>query len=378
MMLKRSFLPSFYLRLAVLLLMSPALPSCVSQLRFNRVSAEVSGLRNERDDALKRSESARLETMRLEREVKLLNEENSRLKQDSTSSGIMYRKNKQLLNDLFDKYERLDKSYNALLANSSSERNLTEKDVERKEAEIVRQDKEMDELEAELTTVRAELAQKVRELEQQKKEADRLSQAVGAKEDRIREMQAQLEAKDKMLTDFKSRMTAALLSLGNASLQVSQKDGKVYVILPSATLFATGSYALQPEGKNAIQRVAQVLMQNPELEVSVEGHTDVTPYRPKAPAKPAKGKKGAPKPAPAAPVKDNWDLSSLRAATVARELYLQGIGGNRISATGKGEFYPLDMAFSEEARMRNRRIEIVIAPRLSTLYDMLNASPPKK
>jgi chemotaxis protein MotB len=281
----------------------------------------------------------------------------------------MYRKNKQLLNDLFDKYERLDKSYNALLANSSSERNLTEKDVERKEAEIVRQDKEMDELEAELTTVRAELAQKVRELEQQKKEADRLSQAVGAKEDRIREMQAQLEAKDKMLTDFKSRMTAALLSLGNASLQVSQKDGKVYVILPSATLFATGSYALQPEGKNAIQRVAQVLMQNPELEVSVEGHTDVTPYRPKAPAKPAKGKKGAPKPAPAAPVK---------AATVARELYLQGIGGNRISATGKGEFYPLDMAFSEEARMRNRRIEIVIAPRLSTLYDMLNASPPKK
>ena len=71
-------------------------------------------------------------------------------------------------------------------------------------------------------------------------------------------------------------------------------------------------------------------------------------------------------------IKDNWDLSSLRAATVARELYLLGIAGSRISATGKGEFYPLDLSFSEEARMRNRRIEIVISPKLSALYQMID------
>lgn len=345
--------------------------SCVSQLKYNRLSAEVSGLRNERDEALKKAELAKIEDVSQDKELKKLQDENTKLKVDSAASGALYRKNKQLLNDVFDKYDRLDKSYNSLLSNSSNERGFTEKEMKRREEELTRKEKELGDMKAQIALAQAELDSK-------KAEATRLSQAVGDKDNRIKEMEAQMAAKDKAMLDIKAKMTSALLTLGNSNLQVSQKDGKVYVVLPNQTLFSTGSYALQPAGKDAVSRVATVLMQNPDLEVSVEGHTDVSPFKPKAAAPVAKkGKK--PVKAAAAPsvIKDNWDLSSLRAATVARELYLQGIAGSRISATGKGEFYPLDLSFSEEARMRNRRIEIVISPKLSALYQILNNNEQK-
>jgi chemotaxis protein MotB len=345
------------------------LSSCVSQLRYNRLSTEVSSLRNDRDEALKKSESTKLENIRLEKENKALQDENAKLKLDSAQSGAMYRKNKALLNDVFDKYERLDKSYNSLLSNSSNERTFTEKEIQRKEADLAKKEKELNDMKAQLALQQAEYDKK-------KEEANRLSQDVGSKDSKIKEMESQLAAKDKMLADFKAKMTAALLTLNNSNLQVQEKDGKVYVVLPNQTLFATGSYALQQAGKEAISKVAQVLIQNPDLEVSVEGHTDNSPFKPKTPpSKTSKtAKKGGKKPAtPAvvAGVKDNWDLSSLRSATVARELYLQGVSGNRISATGKGEFYPLDNSMSEEAKMRNRRIEIVISPKLSSLYQLI-------
>jgi chemotaxis protein MotB len=356
------------LKIAFCCLLAAGFSSCVSQLEFNRVSQEVSGLRNEREEALKKSESARVDVLRLEKENKALEEENAKLKLDSAQSGAMYRKNKQLLNDVFDKYDRLDKSYNSLLANSSNERGFTEKEVQRKEQDLMKKEKELTELKAQITTAQQELDKK-------KEETAKLSQVVGAKDNRIKEMEDKLAAKERAMKDIKAKMTSALLTLGNANLQVDERDGKVYVILPQQTLFTTGSFSLQPAGKDAVQRVAQVLMMNPELEVSVEGHTDVSPFKPKtAAATPKKGKAVAKKVAPAytSPLKDNWDLSALRAATVARELYMQGVAGSRISATGKGEFYPLDLSFSEEARARNRRIEIVISPKLSALYQLLD------
>lgn len=341
------------------------LSSCVSQLKYNRLNLELNGLRNDRDEALKKAESARLDVTRLDKEVKSLQDENAKLKLDSAQSGAMYRKNKALLNDVFDKYERLDKSYNALLSNSSNERSLTEKEVIRKEAELNKKEKELNELKDQVAKAQADL-------EKQKSETNRLNQDLGSKEGRLKELESQVQAKEKAMQEIKAKMAAALNTLNDANLQVTQKDGKVYVNLPNQTLFAAGSYALQAAGKEAVMRVAQVLIQNPELEVSVEGHTDNTPFKPKTTAaKPVKGKKPAPAPVASSGLKDNWDLSALRAATVARELYMLGVAGGRISATGKGEFYPLDYSLSEEAKMRNRRIEIVISPKLSGLYDLL-------
>lgn len=341
------------------------LQSCVSQLKYNRLSTEVSSLRNERDEALKRSETAKIDGIRLDKENKAFQEENHKLKLDSSQSGAMYRKNKQLLADLFDKYDRLDKSYNSLLSNSNSERGFTEKELKRKEDDLARREKE-------LADAKAAAALTQSELEKKKEEAAKLGQDVNTKDTQIKDMQTKIAAKEKAIQDIKAKMGAALLTLNNTDLQVSEKDGKVYVVLPNRTLFGTGSYTLQPKGQEAVIKVAQVLASNPDLDVSIEGHTDNTPFKPAAPAK---AKKGAKKPlASPSVIKDNWDLSSLRAASVAKVFYTYGIAGNRITSSGKGEFYPLDISNSEEAKARNRRIEIVISPKLSVLYDLLNGT----
>ena len=364
--MKTNLSSTYLYKISILIFATAGLQSCVSQLKYNRISTEVSALRNERDEALKKSESAKVDNIRLDKDFKKMEEETAKLKLDSAQSGAMYRKNKQLLNDVFDKYDRLDKSYNSLLANSSSERGFTEKEIQRKESDLIKKEKELSESKAQIGLAQAELDKK-------KDEASKLTQDVGAKDGRIKDMESQLATRDKAMLEVKAKMTSALLTLNNTNLQVSQKDGKVYVVLPNQTLFTTGSYNLQQAGQDAILKVAQVLIQNPELEVSVEGHTDVSPFKP-AVSKPAKkGKSGAKKPIakPASSVKDNWDLSSLRATTVARALYMQGVSGSRISATGKGEFYPLDISMSEAAKMRNRRIEIVISPNLSKLYELI-------
>lgn len=341
------------------------LTSCVSQLKYDRLNTEVSGLRNERDEALKRAESSKLDVVRLEKENKALTDETAKLKLDSANSGMMYRKNKQLLNDLFDKYDRLDKSYNSLLSNSQSERALTEKDVQRKEQEILKKEKELNEVKDQITKATAEL-------ERKKEEAANLSKEVGSKDSKIKEMEAHIAQKEKTMLDIKAKLSAALLTLNNSNLEVTQKEGKVYVVLPNKTLFNLGDYKLQTEGLKAIQSVARILMQYPDLEVSVEGHTDNTPIKAKVPAK-----KGAKKTtASPASIRSNWDLSALRAATVAEELYKEGVPGNRITAAGRGEFQPLDLSNSEIAKQRNRRIELIIAPKLSALYELME--PQKK
>lgn len=335
------------------------LGSCVSQLKYDRLNTEVSGLRNERDEALKRAESSKLDVVRLEKENKSLTDENSKLKLDSASSGIMYRKNKQLLNDLFDKYDRLDKSYNSLLSNSQNERVLTEKDVQRKEQEILRKEKE-------LTDVKEQIAKAQAELEKKKEETASLSKEVGTKDSKIKDMESRMAQKEKIMQDIKTKLGAALLTLNNANLEVNLKDGKVYVVLPNKTLFTTGNYFLQPEGKKAVETVGKILVQNPDLEVAVEGHTDNDPIKPKATTK--KGAKTAPA---TGGIRSNWDLSAMRAATVAEELYKEGVAGNRIVAAGRGEFQPLDNSNSEIAKQRNRRIELIISPKLDVLYDLL-------
>ena len=103
------------------LMLPLVLLSCVSQLKYNRVSDEVVSLRNEREANLKLSESLKVQLDKLSKDLADLKDENQALKRDSAQSGSLYRRSKELLDDVFDKYDRLNKSYNTLLANSSSE-----------------------------------------------------------------------------------------------------------------------------------------------------------------------------------------------------------------------------------------------------------------
>ena len=158
-MMKR-FFPITGLASASSVLISLMMLSCVSQLKYNRVSEEVVSLRNERESLQKRAESLKVQLENTSKELADFKDENEALKRDSAQSGAMYRRNRELLDDVFDKYDRLNKSYNTLLANSSSEQKETDQELALKEKEMLKMTKDQDEMKAQISKAQADLAQK--------------------------------------------------------------------------------------------------------------------------------------------------------------------------------------------------------------------------
>ena len=153
-----------------------------------------------------------------------------------------------------------------------------------------------------------------------------------AKEARIREMQTVLNQKDAEVKALKDKVSAALKGFEGSGLNVMEKDGKVYVSMEDKLLFASGSWNLNEQGLNAIKQLAGVLETEKEISVLIEGHTDNVPYR-------GSGQ-----------VKDNWDLSVLRATSVVKAILANGdIEPVRLSASGRSEYLPIDNNDSAEA-----------------------------
>lgn len=175
-----------------------------------------------------------------------------------------------------------------------------------------------------------------------------------AKEARIREMQNILDQKDAEVKALKDKVSAALKGFEGSGLNVMEKDGKVYVSMEDKLLFASGSWTINEQGLNAIRQLASVLESEKEISVLIEGHTDNVPYR-------GSGQ-----------VKDNWDLSVLRATSVVKAILASGnIAPVRLSASGRSEYLPIDTNDSAEARAKNRRTEIILTPNLDKLFELI-------
>jgi chemotaxis protein MotB len=167
---------------------------------------------------------------------------------------------------------------------------------------------------------------------------------------RMRELEAALQARDAALESIKNKVSDALLGFTGKGLTITRRDGKVYVSMEDKLLFKSGSYEVDPNGARAVRDLASVLADNPDIEVTVEGHTDNVPYR-------ANGQ-----------LRDNLDLSVKRATTVTRLLLEnRGIAPARITSAGRGEWLPVNPANTPEARASNRRTEIILSPKLDEL-----------
>ena len=128
----------------------------------------------------------------------------------------------------------------------------------------------------------------------------------------------------------------------------------IYGLLNESLLFASGKTAVEPKGVEALKNVAKVLEQNADINVLVEGHTDDIPM------------KGV------GDIKDNWDLSVMRATSVTKILLQNSTTDpKRITSAGRGEFFPIDNAKTPEARKKNRRTEIILTPKLDELFKVL-------
>ena len=171
---------------------------------------------------------------------------------------------------------------------------------------------------------------------------------------RLQELEEALKQKDEAVKQLRQKVMDALLGFNNKGLTIQEKNGKVYVSLDEQLLFKTGQWDVDPKGQQALSTLAEVLGQNPDINVLVEGHTDNVPMR------------------GTGMVKDNWDLSVMRATAVTRILLKnKAVDPKRITSAGRGEFFPIDEANTQDARQKNRRTEIILTPRLDEIFRIL-------
>ncbi|RYZ99410.1 MAG: hypothetical protein EOP47_16850 [Sphingobacteriaceae bacterium] len=182
----------------------------------------------------------------------------------------------------------------------------------------------------------------------------KLSTDLQKREARLKEVEEILRKRDEATNALRDKLQKALLGFQQSGLSVDIRNGKVYVSLMDKLLFPSGSIVIDDKGKQALKQLAAVLNKEPDINIAVEGHTDNK------------------KVINLGQIKDNWDLSVLRATSVSRYLTdVEKIRAERVTATGKGEFQPIDPADTNEARARNRRIEIVLSPKLDELYNLI-------
>jgi len=149
----------------------------------------------------------------------------------------------------------------------------------------------------------------------------------------------------------------ALSGYADKGLSVEMKNGKVYVMLEERLLFATGSIVVDAKGVDALKDLSKVLEKNPDINILIEGHTDNVPM------------KGT------GDMKDNWDLSVMRATSVVKIITGNSkVSPTRLTAAGRGEFIPLDKSNTVEGRKKNRRIEVILTPKLDEILKVLETN----
>ncbi len=173
------------------------------------------------------------------------------------------------------------------------------------------------------------------------------------RERKINELDSISKRQNALLTDVMKKINGALVNFKKDELTVEMKEGKVYISMADKLLFPSGSSSLDERGKTALGMLAGVLKEQPGLDILIIGHTDSIPIKTNC-------------------FKDNWDLSVSRANNVVRILTeTYKISPKQIMAAGKSEFSPVISNDTKEGRALNRRIEIVILPRLDELYNLI-------
>lgn len=171
---------------------------------------------------------------------------------------------------------------------------------------------------------------------------------------RLQQLQALMDQQKKAIQDIRKKMSDALVGFNSNELTVSIKNGKVYISLSENLLFPSGSAVVNPKGKEALGKLAEVLNNNTDITVDIEGHTDSVPIHGR--------------------YRDNWDLSTARANSIVRILTTDyKVDPTRVIASGHSQYDPVQTNSTPEGRALNRRTEIILSPRLDELFKLLES-----
>ncbi|MFH1321747.1 MAG: OmpA family protein [Bacteroidota bacterium] len=317
--------------------------SCVSP----RVVEDLK-LKNERcevDNVTLKAENEKLtiKSTEMSSEIEDLKSLITALERDTTIMGTSLQKMIKNYNQINELYELLLQKNKELLAGNVTQTTKLMSKLQMTEEDLQKREDELKALE--------------RDLDRKKTNLEELKDELKMREQKVNDLQKLIEEKDAAVNKLKDKVSSALFGFKDKGITVEQKNGKVYVSLEAQLLFATGSTQIDPKGKTALIELANVLEKEDDLNVMVEGHTDTDKY------------KGG------GPIKDNWELSVLRSIAVVRILTENSeIDPKRIISAGRGEYVPVDPADTEEAKIKNRRIEIILTPELSELYKILESN----
>ena len=300
--------------------------SCISTKVHKTLQEKYDILANEADQLRQKNEVRDSENTELQRTLTAARRDMSILQEDTTSKF-------DELRALTTKYDRLSKQYDYLLDNNTTL--------------ITASARENKTLMDQLNTMQSRLQAKEDSLNTERRLLERGQR-------RVNELEGVIHRKDSTVAYVRQKVSDALLGFNGNGLTVNMRDGKVYVSLENSLLFAPGSWNVAANGQVALENLAKVLAENADITVLVEGHTDNDAYRGQS------------------QVKDNWDLSVLRATNVVKILTKNArMNPERITAAGRGEYVPLVENSSQENKAINRRTEIILTPDLTELANLL-------
>lgn len=308
---------NYFILLFVALLFS----SCVSSKIFNEIESRYAALKLDHATLEKENDQLIVRYDSLRYHLSTLENENKRLGQtlETTSSTLA---------NLQEAYTALEQNSNAALQESITKNNGLLEQIQIKESELLVDRNRLDSLKKEL----------------------------GSRIVRVEELEGLIAEKEQLMNALKNSLSEALLSFEGNGLSVEQKNGKVYVSMENKLLFQSGSWKVGPTGKNALGQLATVLAANPEIAILIEGHTDTDPYIGNA------------------SLSGNWDLSTKRATEIVKLLLKnKTIKPENLTAAGRGEFLPVASNKNTSGRAKNRRIEVILSPKLDKISDLLEA-----
>ena len=327
----------------LLLFLIISIIACVPARKLEDEKSKREDCEKELSDLKTTCEACESERNELKVEVEDIRKRIKGLQNDTSIIGTNFRNLTMQYDKLNAINEKLQERYSRLLDGSANEAKELSSALEMSKDELLRKQDELKALE--------------KKLDNKEKSLDNLNAELKKREERVNELEDILKRKDEAVNALKKKVTDALLGFEGKGLTITQKNGKVYVSLEESLLFASGSTSVEKKGESALIKLAKVLEENTDINILVEGHTDDVPM------------------SGSGQIKDNWDLSVMRATSIVKILTKNSnIDPTRLTAAGRGEYMPLDPAKTKEARAKNRRTEIILTPKLDELFKLLESN----
>ena len=313
------------------------LQACVPVKKFEEISDKQEVCAAELKTLKTLKTELQTENTELQSENQQLNDLNKRLIDDSTILGKSLRIKEKQYDKIDLLNQRIQDQLEMLQKGQSIEKQRLMADLEKRKSDLLVLEDQLRDFEIDLNNKKKQLEDMYVELQK--------------REQRVNELEEIIANKDAIVKALKDKVAKALLGFRDKGLSVIEKDGKVYVSMDAKLLFASGSTKVDSEGIKALKELAKVLEDQKDLEILVEGHTDTDKMRSNAHPK------------------DNWELSVLRATSVVKiMLGNSNMDPTTISASGRSQFIPIDL----ENKAKNRRIEVVLIPKLDELFEIIN------